>query len=76
MSRSRRKSPVRGLASADSEKADKLASHRKLRRVARVAVEQRKEVLPLEKELTNTWSLAKDGKTRFDPTAQPKLMRK
>jgi hypothetical protein len=41
-----------------------------------VAVEQRKEVLPLEKELTNTWSLAKDGKTRFDPTVQPKLMRK
>jgi hypothetical protein len=41
-----------------------------------VAVEQRKEVLPLERELTNTWSLTKDGKTRFDPTVQPKLMRK
>jgi hypothetical protein len=76
MSRSKRKTPVRGMSSSESEKADKQASHRKLRRVARVAVEQGEPVLPLEKELTNTWSMDKDGKRRFDPVAQPRLMRK
>ena len=76
MSRSKRKTPVRGMSSSESEKADKSASHRKLRRVARVAVEQGEPVLPLERELTNTWSMDKDGKRRFDPVKNPRLMRK
>lgn len=76
MSRSHRKTPVRGITSAESEKSDKAASHRKIRRAVRVAVEQGAPVLPQERELTNPWSMAKDGKTVFDPVANPKLMRK
>lgn len=76
MSRSRRKTPIRGITSADSEKSDKAASHRKVRRAVRIAVKQNASVLPQEKELTNPWSMAKDGKAWFEPAANPKLMRK
>lgn len=76
MSRSTRKSPVRGITSADSEKADKAAAHRKIRRAVRVAVDRGADFLPHGRELSNPWSMAKDGKARFDPQADPKLMRK
>lgn len=33
-------------------------------------------VLPLLRELSNVWSMAKDGKMIFDPQEHPKLMRK
>lgn len=76
MSGSRRKTPTRGITSAESEKADKAASHRKIRRAVRQIPPDADTVLPLEKQLTNPYSLAKDGKARFDPVAHPKLMRK
>lgn len=76
MSRSTRKTPVRGITTADSEKADKAAAHRKIRRAVRVAVKQGTDLLPHERELSNPWSMDKDGKFRFDPQANPKLMRK
>jgi len=76
MSRSRRKTSIRGIAGADSEKSDKAASHRKVRRAVRVAVAQDAPLLPQEKELTNPWLMAKDGKAFFDPVACPELMRK
>ena len=76
MSRSHRKTPIRGIAAADSEASDKAASHRKVRRAVRVAVAKDDPVLPQERELTNPWSMAKDGKAFFNPSACPKLMRK
>jgi len=76
MSRSRRKTPVCGITTAESEKLDKVASHRKIRHAVRIAIKQDAPVLPLEKELTNPWSMAKDGKARFDPAVHPRLMRK
>jgi hypothetical protein len=77
MARSRRKTPATGITTADSEKSDKQASHRKVRRAVRQLVPlQRSPLLPLEKQLTNPFSLAKDGKARFDPAKHPKLMRK
>ena len=77
MARSRRKTPVVGVTSSESEKADKQLSHRKFRRVIRQVVPVNPDGhLPLEKELTNTHSMAKDGKSRFDPSASPKLLRK
>ena len=33
-------------------------------------------LLPLETQLTNQWSLAKDGKRRFDADEHPELLRK
>jgi len=77
MERSRRKSPAMGVPPAVSNKSDKQASHRKIRRTVRRLVPlQRDPLLPLEKQLTNQYSLAKDGKARFDPAEHPELMRK
>lgn len=62
---------------SESEKKDKVASHRKLRRTVRQIVPIAPDaVLPTEKQLTNPYSMAKDGKTRFDPVQLPALMRK
>ena len=77
MARSKRKTPVAAITTATSEKEDKLASHRKIRRAIRQIVPASPDaVLPLEKELTNTYSMSKDGKLRFDPKKLPKLLRK
>lgn len=77
MARSRRKTPVRAVTSSESEKSDKAASHRKIRRSVRQIVPIEPDaVLPLERELTNTFSMAKDGKARFDPKKSPSLLRK
>lgn len=76
MSRSHRKTPICGIASTVSEKSDKAVSHRKVRHAVRIALETNAPVLPLEKQLTNPWSMAKDGKAVFDPAVNPELMRK
>jgi hypothetical protein len=76
MSRSRRKTPARGITTADSEKSDKVKAHRKLRRAVRIAIDQNTDALPQEKEVSNKWTMAKDGKGRFDPGLKPELMRK
>ena len=77
MARSRRKNPFRGLTLADSEKADKVASHRRYRKALKQALSSTLETpLPLERQLTNAWSMAKEGKARFDPRAYPRMMRK
>jgi hypothetical protein len=77
MSRSRRKTSVRGITAAASEKDDKQASHRKLRRRVRQVVAATDDpMLPLERELTEPWSMSKDGKMHFDPAKLPKLLRK
>lgn len=77
MARSRRRTPVRGMTTSDSEKSDKQRSHRRIRRAVRQAVPLHPEgPLPLEKELTNTYAMDKDGKIRFDPSTCPELMRK
>ena len=77
MARSKRKTPVIAITTAASEKDDKLASHRKIRHAVRQIVPASLDsILPLEKELTNTYSMSKDGKSRFDPKKLSKLLRK
>lgn len=77
MSRSLRKTPVRGITSAESEKKDKTTSHRTHRRTLKQKITENLETpLPTEQQLTNPWSMSKDGKFRFDPKHFPKLMRK
>lgn len=77
MSRSRRKTSIAGITAAPSEKTDKQASHRRVRRrIRQLAEASAGLVLPLERELTNPWSMAKDGKLYFDPAKHPSLMRK
>lgn len=76
MTRSKRKTPVRGITTAPSEKSDKVVSHRKVRRTVRQIVADSDKLLPAEKELMSSHSMAKDGKARFDPQSNPKLLRK
>jgi hypothetical protein len=77
MARSKRKTPVSGVTMAVSEKADKVASHRRHRKALKQALVPTLETpLPLERELTNRRSMAKEGKWRFDPREQPRRMRK
>jgi hypothetical protein len=77
MSRSRRRTPICGIATADSEKRDKRIANRKLRRKARVATRVDAEgEMPARREVSNPWCMDKDGKTRFDPARHPESMRK
>jgi hypothetical protein len=39
-------------------------------------LDQGADILPHVRELSNQWAMAKDGKTMFDPRANPKDMRK
>lgn len=65
MSRSRRKNPFRGIG-GDSEKWDKRKNNRRLRRKCRQAIQEGKDVLPTMKEVSDPWSMNKDGKMRID----------
>lgn len=78
MSRSRRKNPIRGMTSSDSEKKDKQFAHRRIRRTIRqcLVLNPHVDVLPDERGLSNPWLMDKDGKSRFDPVKDSKEMRK
>ena len=77
MSRSRRKTPVRGLTTSDSEKQDKRMANRKLRRKVRVVLSAEPDaVLPALREVSCVWAFDKDGQVRFDPAERPALLRK
>ena len=64
MSRSRKKTPITGISSATTEKAEKQANHRRERRRVRqvLGVEPEADVLPHTRELSDPWVMPKDGK--------------
>lgn len=79
MSRSRRKTPIRGIGSADSEKLSKRWWNRYFRHRTRLLMkrDQEHEALPKNiKKETELWDGPKDGKMRFEPEKYPHLMRK
>ena len=77
MSRSRRKTPVRGITTAESEKQDKRIANRKLRRRVRSVLRRDAEApLPHLREVSDPWMMDKDGKAPFDPARHPNEMRK
>lgn len=61
MSRSIRKSPAGGNAGG-SEKQDKKIWHSRQRAALRDALAGEDEVLPETKDVSNPWSMSKDGK--------------
>lgn len=64
MSRSRRHTPIFGIASLESEKTDKQLAHRAQRAAERVAIAgERLDDMPLPRETSNTWSFRKDGRS-------------
>jgi len=70
VSRSYRKTPIRGLCS-DSDKPFKVAEHRRERRAANMSPED----APHPKSYGNPWSSCKDGKI-YQHNASKKDMRK
>jgi len=82
VSRSKRREPITGVTTAESEKEWKRDANRKLRRAVNQKVQQLPAtdpdavVLPVMDEVANQYSDPKDGKQHFDPRKHPQLMRK
>ena len=77
MSRSRRKTPVTGVTAAASDKFSKAVSNRAHRQALKQATAADPETPPPTMEQAmDRWSMAKEGKIRFDPEEWPKGMRK
>ena len=72
MSRSKRKTPVVGNTCSESEKREKRAARRRLRRKVRQATSTASSELidgaplPLLREMSDRWWFSKDGKQRID----------
>jgi hypothetical protein len=62
MSRSKRRTPIFGMTLAESEKADKRIANRRLRAHERVAFASGREVIPGIRDVSSTWTFAKDGR--------------
>lgn len=64
MSRSRRKTPITGHTTCESEKEEKQEAHRRERRLINsiLAVEPLREVLPIQYEVSRGEWWGKDGK--------------
>ncbi|WP_081160438.1 hypothetical protein [Ensifer aridi] len=75
MARSRRRSPITGVTTAESDKRFKLEEHRRERAALR-ALDLRFEEPQSSKSFWDPWRGDKDGKQRFDATACPHLTRK
>jgi hypothetical protein len=65
MSRSKKRTPITGVTAARSEKTDKRLWHRRLRRKVRLAIGRDALVFPDPREVSNPWTMAKDGKWFF-----------
>jgi hypothetical protein len=79
MSRSKRKTPKGGNTTARSEKDEKRIINRSLRRQTRVLLKQLDDdtLFPIQNDVMDKWSMAKDGKTWFKGWKDyKKLMRK
>lgn len=77
VSRSRRKTPITGVTLAVSEKVDKARANRAHRHALKVLVTPTLETpLPLERQVTDVWDMAKEGKSRYDATLPAKFRRK
>ncbi len=75
MSRSKKKSPVRAVTNAKSEKTDKQKASRKLRRKAKQILCSDGEHIPENREVSNVFSFEKDGKV-YDASMPAKDLRK
>lgn len=76
MTRSRTKTPITGITTAETEKADKLAANRGERRRIRQLLPAEPDILPHAREISSPWLMAKDGKQYLGNAADPKKLRK
>jgi hypothetical protein len=76
MSRSKKKTPICGIAANNSEKEDKRRVNRKFRHKERIAINKDKDPPEDLDEIETEWEFNKDGRQYFDPDKFPELMRK
>jgi hypothetical protein len=76
MARSRKKTPTTGITTAESEKADKMAAHRRERRRIRQLLPVEPDILPHTREISSPWLMAKDGKQYLGNQTKPEHLRK
>lgn len=74
MSRSQKKTPIFGIAGGKSERADKKIWHGRLRALERSALASSTDLddhmATTEREASNPWTFAKDGKSFWPPQRQ------
>ena len=75
MSRSKKKTPIIGFSSSDSEKKDKRIANRSFRHKAKQQIKTGQEPVTDMNEIITTWDMAKDDK-RYIKKPTPKQMRK
>lgn len=75
MSRSRRKTPIFGMTTAETEKQDKRIANRRLRAHERVALAIGADIVPTIRDVSSVWAFDKDGK-RYWRQASSEDMRK
>ncbi len=75
MSRSEKKTKIRGITTAKSEKENKQDANRKYRRIVKQKVKSNESDIPEIRETSNVWSFDKDGK-RYDSKMSDKDLRK
>ncbi len=78
MSRSRRKNPIMGITTAESESAGKAQWHRRHRCEERARLKSEAEgyVARSHREHSNPWSMEKDGKMYWGGAIGARYMRK
>ena len=72
MSRSIKKTPISGIAGSSDKEGKRLAN----RHHRRINKQQADESYRALREVSDVWSMAKDGKRWFDSSQHPELMRK
>ena len=78
MARSRKKTLISGMTMAVSEKVEKTKNHRRERRRVHevLATQAEPDLLPHTRELSDPWTMVKDGKVFLGSFARPKDRRK
>jgi len=75
MSRSKRKTPIRGITTAETEKQDKIEANRKLRKLNRMKIRKNDFDFFQLREVSNVWGFNKDGKKFLKNPTRNDLMK-
>lgn len=75
MSRSKKKTKIQGITTANSEKGNKQEANRKFRRIVKQKIGIEDRNLPEKRAVSNVWSFDKDGK-RYNSEMTEKELRK
>jgi hypothetical protein len=75
MSRSKKKTPITGITTAETEKKNKLEANRKLRRLNKIKMHKGDFNFFQLREISNVWGFDKDGKRYLKEPDRKDLMK-